>query len=309
MKRMWLAVVGIAVVVAVISIVGAIANDTDDTDSEPAAAASGTGVTRTPLGSADPLNAPGQTLYLWRVTIDPHTKLAEHYHQGTQVARVVSGTLSYDIVKGTATVTRANGKVQHVTGPKAVELQPDDWLIETADLQHFGANNTDEEVVLELASLLELGAPPSTAIGAGATGDALHVTTELTSPDRRLMTAGPNGTKVYGWNHLVGTATVDGQTVGVDLLGAVNYTNGNGPFSGFVTFTFPDGSTLATSMQGATKASSDTKNATFLATMGVIGGTGKYEKMTGTGTFAGTRTAALGSTVAATFDVLLTSVK
>jgi hypothetical protein len=59
-------------------------------------------------------------------------------------------------------------------------------------------------------------------------------------------------------------------------------------------------------MQGVTRASADTKNATFLATLGVITGTGKYEKVTGSGTFAGTRNAALGTTVAATFDLLLT---
>jgi hypothetical protein len=149
----------------------------------------------------------------------------------------------------------------------------------------------------------------ATTVDTGATGDTLHITTDLTSADRRLATAGPDGSVVYGWNHLIGTSTVDGQKVGVDMLGAVTYTGGNGPFSGFVTFSFPDGSTLAVSMQGMTRASADTKNATFLATLGVITGTGRYVKAAGTGTFAGTRTAALGSTVAATFDLKLTPEK
>src|SRR5437879_6558152 len=61
-----------------------------------AAKTSGSGVTRTPLGEASPANAPGQKLYLQRVTIAPHAKLAEHFHQGTQVARVISGTLTYN---------------------------------------------------------------------------------------------------------------------------------------------------------------------------------------------------------------------
>jgi len=69
-----------------------------------AAKTSGTGVTRTPLGEASPANAPGQKLYLQQVTIAPHAKLAEHFHQGTQVARVISGTLTYNIVSGTAAV-------------------------------------------------------------------------------------------------------------------------------------------------------------------------------------------------------------
>lgn len=307
MKRLWLSAAGLAVVIAVISVIGASVNESDDTSSERPAA--GTGVTRTPLGSADPSNAPGQTLYLQRVTIDPHAKLAEHYHQGTQVARVLSGTLTYNIVKGTATVTRANGKVERVTGPKRVLLHADDWLIETADLEHFGANDTDTPVEIELAALLERGAPMATPVGTGTTGDGVHITSDLTSADRRLATAGPNGSVVYGWNHLTGTSTVDGQSVGVDLLGAVTYTNGNGPFSGFVTFSFPDGSTLAVSMQGSTRASADTKNATFLATLGVVTGTGRYENVAGTGTFTGTRTASLGSVVSATFDLVVTPAK
>src|SRR5882724_10366122 len=54
------------------------------------------GITRTPLGEASPVNAPGQELYLQRVTIGPGAKLVEHFHQGTQVARVLSGVLTYN---------------------------------------------------------------------------------------------------------------------------------------------------------------------------------------------------------------------
>ncbi|MDP1805779.1 MAG: hypothetical protein Q8K72_11470, partial [Acidimicrobiales bacterium] len=67
-------------------------------DGEPAPA----GVTRVRLGQASPANAPGQTMYLERVTIAPGARLTEHFHQGTQVARVVSGVLTYNIISGTA---------------------------------------------------------------------------------------------------------------------------------------------------------------------------------------------------------------
>lgn len=89
------------------------------------------------------------------------------------------------------------------------------------------------------------------------------------------------------------------------MLGSVNYKSGDGPFSGFITFTFADGSTLGVAMQGATKASADTKNASFISTLGVIGGTGRFADVSGVGTFVGSRTAALGTALAATFDLRL----
>ena len=315
MKRAWPVITLVAVVVAFVSIVVAV-NEADDeqvvplndavqTTSPVAGATTANGVTRIPLGFADPTNAPGQTLYLQRVLIEPHARLGEHFHAGTQVARILAGTLSYTIVKGTATITRDDGRVERVSGPKKVSLASGDWIVETNALEHFGANDTDEVVLIELAALLARGAPLATPVGTSATGTPLHVTTDLRSPDRRLFNVGPNGSFVYGWNHLTGTSPTRGGAINVDLLGAVNYKSGSGPFSGFVTFTFPDGSSLAVTMQGATEAATDTENATFLATLGVIGGTGRYENATGSGTFVGSRDAALGGAVAATFDLIL----
>jgi hypothetical protein len=314
MKRPWFAVGLIAVVAAAISIFAVVIEDDNEESPTPgsdsaAAAASANGITRTPLGQASPANAPGQTLYLQRVTIAPHSKLAEHFHQGTQVARVTSGTLTYNIVTGSATITRADGRTEELSAPKTVLLHTDDWIIETAGLEHFGANHTDEPVVIELAALLQDGAPLATPVGTGAAGTPMRFTSTLTSQDRRLSTVGPNGSLVYGWNHLTGTSTFEGQDVGVDMLGSVNYVSGNGPFSGFITFTFADGATLGVAMQGATKASADTKNANFISTLGVIGGTGRFADVTGVGTFVGTRTAALGTAVVATFDLRLLGAK
>ncbi|MCU1447949.1 MAG: hypothetical protein JWP02_119 [Acidimicrobiales bacterium] len=126
------------------------------------------GTTRTPLGEASPANAPGQTMYLQQVTIGPHAKLATHFHQGTQVAHVISGVLTYNIVSGTVAVTRAGGGTEDVSGPNKVLLQPGDSLVETRTLVHFGANDTDEPVVIELAALLEQGAPLATPVATGA---------------------------------------------------------------------------------------------------------------------------------------------
>ena len=58
---------------------------------------SANGVTRTILGVAEPQNAPGQTMLLQDVRIAPGAKLPSHFHQGTQLARVMKGTLTYTL--------------------------------------------------------------------------------------------------------------------------------------------------------------------------------------------------------------------
>ena len=119
-------------------------------------------VVREALAQATPANAPGQTLYLQEVTIPAHTKLGTHLHEGTQVARVRSGVLTYNIVSGVAVVTRVDGKVENFTGPLVITLNPGDAITETEQLTHFGANDGDIPVVITLAALLRDGAPLAT---------------------------------------------------------------------------------------------------------------------------------------------------
>ncbi len=291
------------VVVLLLGAAGALAIRSGDDEPAPA------GVTRVRLGQASPANAPGQTLYLEQVTIAPGAKLSEHFHQGTQVARVVSGVLTYNIISGTAVITRADGRSEEASGPTAVRLGAGETVAETRGLVHFGANDGSRPVVIELAALLEDGAPMATAAGGAAGGTALQLTTNLESQSRTLITAGEGDAVVYGWNRLGGTARLDGQPVRVDMLGSVDYVAGSGPISGFVTFAFPDGSTLGVAMQGTARASAGSADTAFTATLGVTGGTGRYIGATGSGTFVGSRQAALGTAVAATFDLKVEGAK
>jgi hypothetical protein len=264
-------------------------------------------VQRTLYGTAEPGNAPGQSLTLQRIVIAPGAKLATHFHEGTQLATIRAGVLTYHVVSGTVLVTRAGETSGREVGPGVVSLRKGDTIVENEALVHFGANRGKKPVAIELAALLHDGAPLSTPVGEGGAGTtALHVTATLMSPTRTLHQAGPDNRFTYGWNRLDGTATVDGQPVGVELLGSVDYTTGSGPFSGFVTFTFGDGSTLGVSMQGAATANAADGSTAFTATLGVIGGTGRYlDTTTGSGTFTGSRTTALGGNVSATFDLQL----
>ncbi len=299
----------VARALAVLVVLGVVATGavaTAQTTTTGGSTSGNTGITRTDLGSALPANSPGQELYLQRVTIAPGAKLPEHFHQGTQVAHIISGVLTYDVASGTVTVTRAGGKTETATAPATVELRRGDGLVETQGLVHHGSNAGKRPVVIEIASLLQEDAPLSTPVGQSATGTPLHLTADLESQSRNLHTMGADGSVTYGWNQLVGNATVDGQPVGVEMLGNVSYVKGSGPIFGFVTYTFADGSTLGVQMQGAATATSNGDETTFAATLGVLGGTGRYATAAGTGTFDGSRKAALGTTVAATFDLTVT---
>jgi len=102
---------------------------------------------------ADPPGGEGSTLTLMRYTIAPGAKLAPHIHPGVQVAHIESGTLTYTIVSGIATITRSGGVAEPVTGPATISLEPGDSVAENVDMVHFGANETDEPVII-LATLL-----------------------------------------------------------------------------------------------------------------------------------------------------------
>ena len=95
------------------------------------------------------------------------------------------------------------------------------------------------------------GAPLATPVGEGAAGTtSLRLQTVLVSQSRTLLQAGANNAVTYGTNQLTGTATLDGQPVAISMLANVDYVSGSGSFFGFVTFTFSDGSTIGTRMQG-----------------------------------------------------------
>lgn len=261
-------------------------------------------VVRTVYGTTAPVNAPGQELSLQRVVIAPGAELPEHFHEGTQLATIRAGVLTYNIVSGEALVTRAGGRTHTVVGPGVVSLRQGDTLVEPESLAHYGSNRGKKPVVIDLTALLKSGAPRSTPVGGGdADATPIHLEATLTSQSRTLRQAGADGAKTYGWNLLTGTASLDGQPVAVEMLGSVDYVSGGGQFSGFITFTTADTSTLGVSMQGSARLDPATGDTAFAATLGVIGGTGVYADATGTGVFTGTRSAALGGNVTATFDL------
>lgn len=158
--RRWAAVAA----VALLSVAGC-GSDDEAGDAVATTTTAPAGIVREALGETAPANAPGQVLYLQRVTIPPGERLAEHFHQGTQLATVTSGVLTYNLVSGTVAITRAGGKKTSATGPSTVALRAGDSIVEPRDVVHYGANRSEESVVIELAALLETGAPMATPTG------------------------------------------------------------------------------------------------------------------------------------------------
>ena len=151
---------GVAALTLVLGVAAATACGSSSTTAAPATTARAGGPTTTVAVAKDvlgtdpaPPGAPGRTLTLIRYTNAPGAKLSPHVHPGVQLASIQSGTLTYTVESGTATVTRAGGDTDEITGPATTTLGPGDAVVEHDGMVHFGANDTDQPVVI-LATLL-----------------------------------------------------------------------------------------------------------------------------------------------------------
>jgi quercetin dioxygenase-like cupin family protein len=136
-----------------------------------------TGITPQPLGSGQPSVAPGYAMGLVRLTYEPGGTLNAHTHPGTSILYIESGTLTYTLIDGTATLTRAStgpltpgaALAAEPVSPGDVELQTGDSLFEDADVIHTARNDGNEPAVVLIANLLTAGAPVSTFLEATPT--------------------------------------------------------------------------------------------------------------------------------------------
>ncbi len=113
--------------------------------------------------------APGRTMVLSRVMVEPGAKLATHHHLGTQIARVQAGVLTYTVRRGSAVVRRGESDqnpalVRKIKAGQTAQLKTGEWIVEQPSDIHEAANKGSQPVVLYLATLLKTGAPPSTPV-------------------------------------------------------------------------------------------------------------------------------------------------
>jgi quercetin dioxygenase-like cupin family protein len=113
--------------------------------------------------------APGRTLVLSRVVVDPGAKLSLHHHLGTQVAHVTKGTLSYTVRQGSAAVSKGEADqdpvlIRTIKAGQTGKIRAGQWIVEQPSDVHEAANRGSVPVVIYLATLLKTGAPPSTPV-------------------------------------------------------------------------------------------------------------------------------------------------
>ena len=100
------------------------------------------------------------------MTIPVGGKIALHHHQGTQVAYIQSGVLTYTVKSGGVTVMTGPADhptvVRKINGGQTGRINAGEWIVEQPSTIHQAANKGKTKIVIYLATLLRAGAPPST---------------------------------------------------------------------------------------------------------------------------------------------------
>ncbi|HEX6586211.1 MAG TPA: hypothetical protein VF052_05620 [Solirubrobacterales bacterium] len=108
----------------------------------------------------------GRSLGLSKVTIPVGGKIALHHHEGTQVAFIQSGNLTYTVTSGSVTVMDGPADnatvVRKIKAGQTGKIASRQWIVEQPGTVHRAANNGTTKIVIFLATLLKDGAPPST---------------------------------------------------------------------------------------------------------------------------------------------------
>jgi quercetin dioxygenase-like cupin family protein len=113
--------------------------------------------------------APGRSLGLSRVIVPVGAELALHRHQGTQVAYVQSGVLTYHVKSGSVRVLDGSPDenptvIRKIDSGETGKIRAGQWIVEQRADIHRAANRGNRKVKIYLATLLRTGAPPSTPV-------------------------------------------------------------------------------------------------------------------------------------------------
>ena len=118
--------------------------------------------------TVNPIGAKGRALGLSRVVIEPGAKIPLHYHEGTQVAYIQRGVLTYTVATGHVDVMTGPGDdgtfVRRIKAGQTGKLRPGQWIKEVPSEHHRARNNGKEKIVIYLANLLKKDAAPSTLV-------------------------------------------------------------------------------------------------------------------------------------------------
>lgn len=126
-------------------------------------------LTRTVLGSDQPVSAPGETLQLALIAIPAGISLPVHTHPGVQIGTIIQGELTYHVLEGTATINRAAGigtpmPSEELGAGESTVLTVGDTVIERENMIHYGENLGTETVLLYTSTLFATDQPGSTVL-------------------------------------------------------------------------------------------------------------------------------------------------
>ncbi len=118
--------------------------------------------------TVNPIGAKGRALGLSRVVIQPGAKIPLHYHEGTQVSYIQSGTLTYTVHTGIVRVMTGPGDdgklVRKIKAGHTGKIKAGQWIKEVPTEQHRANNFGKKKIVIYLANLLKKNAAPSTLV-------------------------------------------------------------------------------------------------------------------------------------------------
>jgi quercetin dioxygenase-like cupin family protein len=127
-----------------------------DSASPPAAA-------RQPLAAGRPAFAKGYELGLTKVVIPAGVTLGLHRHPGMQLAQVTAGDLTLYVRRGAVPVYRGPAdaaiEVRRIRSGQTGVIRAGEWIVETPDDVHRGANRGKRTVRIVISSLFRTGAP------------------------------------------------------------------------------------------------------------------------------------------------------
>ncbi|HTU15479.1 MAG TPA: cupin domain-containing protein [Solirubrobacterales bacterium] len=118
--------------------------------------------------TVNPIGAKGKALGLSRVVIQPGAKIPLHYHEGTQVSYIQSGTLTYTVRDGGVKVMTGPGDdgkvVRRIKAGQTGKIKAGQWIVEQPTTIHRANNFGDDKIVIYLSNLLDKNAAPSTLV-------------------------------------------------------------------------------------------------------------------------------------------------
>jgi hypothetical protein len=119
--------------------------------------------------------------------------------------------------------------------------------------------------------------------------------------DTTFYTVGP---EQFGVGRLASIVDIDGQQVTFEVLVSLEYIDGSGPFTGFLSLLWPNGDAVTCRYEGVV-VRDDSGDSRWNSILHVIDGSGSLTGATGVGTVSGFRSVALGGSVEYTVSLTI----